>query len=89
MPIDVDALRTKLSAALGNDLQLGELLGTGGFAAVFRAHDSFLQRDVAIKVLDPSLALSADLEEQFLREARIIAGTEHPLTTRSHRASSS
>jgi serine/threonine-protein kinase len=78
MPIDVDALRTRLSTALGNDLQLGELLGTGGFAAVFRAHDPFLQRDVAIKVLDPSLALSADLEEQFLREARIIAGTEHP-----------
>jgi hypothetical protein len=45
---------------------------------VFRARESFPQRDVAIKVLDPSLALTADLEEQFLREARIIAGTEHP-----------
>jgi serine/threonine-protein kinase len=78
MPIDIDALRPRLVAALGNDLQLGDLLGIGGFAAVFRAHDPFLQRDVAIKVLDPSLALSADLEEQFLREARVIAGTEHP-----------
>ena len=43
----------------------------------FRAHDPFLQRDVAIKVMDPSLALSADLEEPFLREARIIAEGQH------------
>jgi serine/threonine-protein kinase len=78
MPIDIDALRPRLIAALGKELQLGELLGAGGFGAVFRAHDPFLQRDVAIKVLDPSLALTADLEEQFLREARTIAGTEHP-----------
>jgi len=78
MPIDTEALRPRLAAALGDDLQLGDLLGSGGFAAVFRAHDPFLQRDVAIKVLDPDLGLSADLEEQFLHEARIIAGTEHP-----------
>jgi len=37
-----------------------------------------LERDVAIKVLDPTLALSGELEEQFLREARIVAGVEHP-----------
>jgi hypothetical protein len=78
MPIDVETLRTRLRAALGDSLQLGELLGAGGFAAVFRAHDPFLERDVAIKVLDPALGLSADLEAQFLHEARIIAGTEHP-----------
>ena len=78
MSLNPDAIRPRLSAALGDTLQLGDLLGTGGFAAVFRAHDPFLQRDVAIKVLDPSLGVSADLEAQFLREARIIAGTEHP-----------
>jgi hypothetical protein len=78
MSIDVDALRPRLTAALGEEFQLGELLGAGGFAAVFRAHDPFLQRDVAIKVLDPELAIGGDLEEQFLHEARVIAGTEHP-----------
>jgi serine/threonine-protein kinase len=67
-----------LPAALGDSLQLGELLGAGGFAAVFRAHDPFLERDVAIKVLDPNLGLSHELEEQFLHEARAIAGVEHP-----------
>jgi serine/threonine protein kinase len=56
MSIDIATLRPKLEAALGEQLQLGPLLGQGGFAAVFRAHDPFLERDVAIKVLDPSLA---------------------------------
>jgi serine/threonine-protein kinase len=78
MSIDVTTLRPKLEAALGDQLQLGDLLGQGGFAAVFRAHDPFLERDVAIKVLDPSLAVDAALEEQFLHEARTIAAAEHP-----------
>src|SRR4029434_7195951 len=78
MSIDIAALRPKLEAALGGQLQLGALLGQGGFAAVFRAHDPFLQRDVAIKVLDPSLAVDAAREEQFLHEARTIAAAEHP-----------
>jgi serine/threonine protein kinase len=78
MSIDITTLRPKLEAALGEQLQLGALLGEGGFAAVFRAHDPFLERDVAIKVLDPSLAVDAALEEQFLHEARTIAAAEHP-----------
>ncbi len=78
MAIDTDALRPRLQAALGESLRVGDVLGVGGFAAVFRARDLFLERDVAIKVLDPSLALSEELEEQFLREARIVACVEHP-----------
>ena len=78
MTIDSESLRPRLSAALGDSLQLGDLLGEGGFAAVFRAHDPKLQRDVAIKVLDPGLGIAAQLEEQFLSEARIVAGVEHP-----------
>ena len=78
MTIDSESLRPRLAAALGESLELGEVLGEGGFAAVFRAHDPKLQRDVAIKVLDPGLGIAADLEEQFLSEARIVAGVEHP-----------
>src|SRR4029079_16157885 len=77
MSIDITSLRPKLEAALGEHLQLGALLGRGGFAAVFRAHDPFLERDVAVKVLDPSLAVDSALEEQFLHEARTIAAAEH------------
>jgi hypothetical protein len=78
MSIDITTLRGKLETALGEQLQLGALLGQGGFAAVFRARDPFLERDVAIKVLDPSLAVDAAREEQFLHEARTIAAAEHP-----------
>ena len=78
MNIDLATLRPRLEAALGEQYQLGALLGQGGFAAVFRAHDPFLERDVAIKVLDPSLAVDAAREEQFLHEARTIAAAEHP-----------
>ena len=78
MSIDIATLRPRLEAALGEHLQLGALLGQGGFAVVFRAHDAFLERDVAIKVLDPSLAVDAAREEQFLHEARTIAAAEHP-----------
>jgi hypothetical protein len=43
MSIDIATLRPRLEAALGERLQLGALLGQGGFAAVFRAHDPFLE----------------------------------------------
>jgi len=78
MTIDVAHIRDRLAATLGSSLQLGELLGTGGFAAVFKARDPFLERDVAIKVLDPDLGVTGALEEQFLHEARAVAGVEHP-----------
>jgi serine/threonine-protein kinase len=78
MSIDIATIRPRLEAALGQQLRLGPLLGEGGYAAVFRAHDPFLERDVAIKVLDPSLAVDAAREEQFLHEARTIAAVEHP-----------
>src|SRR6476469_3751522 len=78
MSIDVDTLRPKLEAAVGDQLQLGDLLGQGGFAAVFRAHDPFLERAVAITVLEPSLAVDTALTEQFLHEARTSAAAEDP-----------
>ncbi|MBW7932592.1 MAG: serine/threonine protein kinase [Gemmatimonadaceae bacterium] len=78
MTIDAATLAPRLQAAVGDTLQVGEVLGVGGSAAVFRARDPFLEREVAIKVLDPSLALGSELEEQFLQEARIVAGVEHP-----------
>lgn len=78
MSIDIAALRPRLEAALGEQLRLGPLLGQGGFAAVFRARDPVLERDVAVKVLDPSLAVDATREEQFLHEARTVAAVEHP-----------
>ena len=72
------ALRKRLQAALGNEFTVGELLGEGGFAVVFRAKDNALHRDVAVKVVDLQLAASANAAERFVHESRIAAGLEHP-----------
>ena len=78
MTIDLESLRLRLADALGDELQLGEPLGVGASGAVFRARDPRLQRDVAVKVLDPALGITADHEAEFLREARIVSSVEHP-----------
>jgi hypothetical protein len=72
------ALRKRLQAALGEEFTVGEPLGEGGFAVVFRARDNALNRDVAVKVLDLQLAPSPNLAERFIREAQTVARLEHP-----------
>ncbi len=76
--MDLVALQSRLQQALGDEYTVGPLLGQGGFAAVFRVRDAALNRDVAVKVLDPDLAPSPTLAERFLREAQTIARLEHP-----------
>jgi hypothetical protein len=81
MPIDdtsIDEVRLRLSALVAGHFELGELLGAGGFAVVFRARDTLLDRDVAIKVLNPALSLDPSAAEQLLGEARLVASIEHP-----------
>ncbi|MBP2647389.1 MAG: protein kinase [Gemmatimonadetes bacterium] len=73
----IQEMARRLQAAFAGRLQVAELLGVGGFAAVFRARDPLLARDVAIKVLDPSLA-QGRAADRLLDEARLIAATEHP-----------
>src|SRR5256885_1486285 len=56
-----------------------ELVGSGGFGKVKKGFDNLLERDVAIKVLDPLWAKSsAQDRERFKKEARILAGLRHP-----------
>ena len=55
-----------------------EPIGAGGMGEVFRARDSRLDRDVAVKVLPTHLALSPQLRERFDREARSISALNHP-----------
>ncbi len=58
--------------------QLTELLGMGGMGAVYRAHQQSLNREIAIKVLEPSLAVDSSYQERFTREAQVAASLEHP-----------
>src|ERR1039458_7849646 len=53
-------------------------LGAGGMGEVYRARDSRLERDVAIKVLPSHLSQSPDLRARFEREAKAISGLQHP-----------
>ncbi|MFM7230522.1 MAG: protein kinase domain-containing protein [bacterium] len=53
-------------------------LGEGGMGEVHRAHDPRLDRIVAIKVLPPDLASTPGRMERFEREARAVAGLNHP-----------
>jgi serine/threonine protein kinase len=55
-----------------------DVLGTGGMAAVWRARDEVLGREVAVKVLSPQYASDAAFRARFEREARHVAGLSHP-----------
>ena len=76
--MDLEALQKRLQEALDQEFTVGPLLGQGGFAAVFRARDNTLNRDVAVKVLDLELAPSPNVAERFLREAQTVARLENP-----------
>ena len=58
--------------------QLGQMIGVGGMGEVYRARDSRLGRDVAVKILPETLARSAERLARFEREARILATLNHP-----------
>jgi serine/threonine-protein kinase len=68
----------RLRRALGDDYELLEALGSGGFGRVYRARDLALERDVAIKVLHPALTADPAATERFRREAQLAARLRHP-----------
>ena len=59
-------------------------LGAGGMGEVFRARDTRLNRDVAIKVLPASFATNADRRARFEREAQVLASLNHPNIAHVH-----
>ncbi len=64
--------------------RLLEELGRGGMGVVYRAHDTRLGRDVALKVLKISGSADGELVERFKREARAAAALDHPRIIRVH-----
>ena len=78
MSLDLSSLRRRLQKALGNEFTVGDVLGEGGFAAVFRVREKKPDRDVAVKVLDLGQTPSPALAERFVREARTSGQLVHP-----------
>jgi uncharacterized protein YjdB len=70
----IDALR---KATIGEYEVMG-LLGRGGMATVYLAHDIALDRKVAIKVMSPHLVAGEGMAERFKREARTAGSLSHP-----------
>jgi serine/threonine protein kinase len=67
--------------ATGTELgpyRVGTLLGEGGMGQVYRATDTRLGREVAVKILPADIADNPGRRARFLREARVLAGLTHP-----------
>ncbi len=67
-----------LRRALGDDYELLSLLGSGGFGRVYKVRDLHLEREVALKVLNPTLTQDSEVVERFRREAQLAARLNHP-----------
>jgi len=64
-------------ATFGNKYRIVGQLGQGGFATVFRAVDTTLEREVAIKILEPLLLRDPTFLGRFQREAKVMARIRH------------
>jgi serine/threonine-protein kinase len=78
-----------VNVALGPGTRLGayeiiSLLGRGGMGEVYRARDTRLERDVAVKVLPDLLASDSERLARFEREAKTLAALNHPNIAHIH-----
>jgi serine/threonine protein kinase/Tol biopolymer transport system component len=79
-PLHEDSM-TAVTGLIGRQFgpyRVVSLLGAGGMGEVYRAHDSKLGRDVAIKTLPAAFARDPERLARFRREARMLASLNHP-----------
>ncbi|MEA2373456.1 MAG: eukaryotic-like serine/threonine-protein kinase [Solirubrobacteraceae bacterium] len=72
------AMRAPTGTLLNGRYRLDEQVGIGGMARVYRAFDTVLERQVAVKTLNREVASDSDPLERFRREARAVARLSHP-----------
>ncbi|MCZ6650230.1 MAG: protein kinase, partial [Acidobacteria bacterium] len=58
--------------------RIGEKIGEGGMGEVYKARDTRLDRDVAVKILPPAFATDNQRRSRFEREAKAVAALSHP-----------
>ncbi|MSR05704.1 MAG: serine/threonine protein kinase [Gemmatimonadetes bacterium] len=68
----------RLRRAFGDEYELLDELGAGGFGRVYRVRDLRLERDVALKILHPFLTANPAVVERFRKEAQLAARLDHP-----------
>ena len=66
-----------IGSMLGGRYQIEEIVGVGGMAVVYRARDTILGRDVALKVLKKEFAEDPDIRNRFSIESRAVAKLSH------------
>ncbi|MEO7198355.1 MAG: PASTA domain-containing protein [Solirubrobacterales bacterium] len=71
-------MRLQADELVDGRYKLIERIGSGGMADVWRARDSELDRDVALKILHENFARDKEFVERFRREASSAAGLQHP-----------
>src|SRR3954467_3953993 len=71
------AATTHIRGRVGS-YRLLEQIGEGGMGVVYLAHDETLGRNVALKLLAPTLSGNVEFRERFGRESRLAAAIDHP-----------
>ncbi len=69
--------QTPIGQVLGS-YRIEEMVGTGGFGAVYRARQEAVEREVAVKIIWPAFASHPNFIRKFEAEAQLVAGLEHP-----------
>jgi tRNA A-37 threonylcarbamoyl transferase component Bud32 len=72
------SMHIELPALVGGRYRLIEARGGGGMARVYRAIDTTLERDVAVKIINPELRTEPEFDARFQREARIASQLADP-----------
>ena len=58
--------------------QVGEVIGQGGMATVYRTEHLLLKQERALKVMSPELTSQPGFKESFIREGQVIAALKQP-----------
>ena len=71
-------MSTLVGTCLNGRYRLDAQIGAGGMSTVYRAFDTTLERQVAVKLMHREIASDSDQLERFRREARSVAQLNHP-----------
>jgi len=81
---DLDSLRAVMIGRQIGEYKITEEVGRGGMGIVYMGIHTFLEQDVAIKMLNPAMTLDPQIKERFLNEAKIQCKLSHPNITTIH-----